>query len=61
MARDSRRRHALLLRDELAFLEEVESGCIRDADSEKEKEYRLRQDARDWAQPGGPADELKAL
>lgn len=30
VVRDSGRQHALLLRDELTFLEEIESGVIRD-------------------------------
>ena len=36
VARDSGRQHALLPRDELTFLEEIESDVIRDSESNKQ-------------------------
>lgn len=61
VARDTGRRYALLLRDEQAFLEEMTSGVIRDPETDKEKEARLRLDAREWNLQGGPADEITNL
>ena len=61
VAKDTGRRYALLLRDEQAFLEEFASGVICDPESDKEKEARLRQDAREWNYQGGAAEEIEHL